>query len=162
MSDDIKTTATEAAKNAGKPSRSTSPKPPAKARGSVGVPKPPKAKGARKPVGTPVATGAPIDATLPVDTPELKKQELLAKVVERTDVKKKFAKPVVEAMLAILGEELAEGREMNLQPLGKIKHNRTKDTPNAKVIIVKIRQKKLRDDMVANNNQSIADTDEGR
>jgi DNA-binding protein HU-alpha len=74
--------------------------------------------------------------------PELKKQELLDKVVTRTDVKKKLAKPVVEAVLEILGEALAEGREMNLQPLGKVKQNRTKETANARIIIAKIRQSK--------------------
>ncbi len=74
--------------------------------------------------------------------PELKKQELLDKVVTRTEVKKKFAKPVVEAVLEILGEALAEGRELNLQPLGKLKHNRTKETANARIIIAKIRQSK--------------------
>ncbi|MDT8327915.1 MAG: HU family DNA-binding protein [Roseovarius sp.] len=74
--------------------------------------------------------------------PELKKQELLDKVVTRTDVKKKFAKPVVEAVLEILGEALAEGRELNLQPLGKVKLNRIKEMANARVIVAKIRQPK--------------------
>jgi len=74
--------------------------------------------------------------------PELKKQELLDKIVTRSEVKKKFAKPVVEAMLEVLGEALAEGRELNLQPLGKVKLNRTKETPNARIIIAKIRQSK--------------------
>ena len=74
--------------------------------------------------------------------PELKKQELLDKVVTRTDVKKKLAKPVVEAVLEILGEALGEGRELNLQPLGKVKQNRTKETAGARIIIAKIRQSK--------------------
>lgn len=74
--------------------------------------------------------------------PELKKQELLDKVVTRTDVKKKLAKPVVEAVLEILGEALAEGRELNLQPLGKVKINRIKEMANARVIVAKIRQPK--------------------
>lgn len=75
-------------------------------------------------------------------SPELKKQELLDKVVTRTDVKKKLAKLVVEAVLEILGEALGEGRELNLQPLGKVKQNRTKDTADARIIIAKIRQSK--------------------
>lgn len=74
--------------------------------------------------------------------PELRKQELLDKVVTRAEVKKKLAKPVVEAVLEILGEALAEGREMNLQPLGKVKLNRIRDMAHARVIVTKIRQSK--------------------
>ncbi len=73
---------------------------------------------------------------------ELKKRELIEMVVERSDIKKKYAKPVVEAMLDILGETVANGREMNLSPLGRIKYNRTKDTPQARVVVTKIRQNK--------------------
>ncbi|RKF15299.1 DNA-binding protein [Roseovarius spongiae] len=161
MSEDVKTTS---AKD-DKPTRSTNPKPP-RARAGQGVPKPPKAKAAKKPAAK---RGAPAKAPIPAPepetksaAPELKKQELLAKVVERADVKKKFAKPVVEAMLAVLGEALAEGREMNLQPLGKIKNNRIKETSQAKVIVAKIRQKTAPADAPANAKQSIADADEER
>ncbi|MCQ0093210.1 HU family DNA-binding protein [Roseovarius sp. M141] len=75
------------------------------------------------------------DGTVP-----LKKQELIATVVERSDVPKKYAKPVVEAMLAVLGEALGEGRDLNLQPMGKIKRKRMKDTGKARVIVANIRQ----------------------
>ena len=50
------------------------------------------------------------------------------------------AKPVIEAMLAVLGQTLAEGREMNLQPLGKVRINRAKDVLGGKALITKIRQ----------------------
>ena len=70
----------------------------------------------------------------------LKKQELIAMVVERSDVAKKHAKPVVEAMLAVLGEALGEGRDLNLQPMGKIKRKRMKDTGKARVMVASIRQ----------------------
>lgn len=81
-----------------------------------------------------------------VSGPELKKQELLEKVVSRTDVKKKFAKPVIDAVLEVLGETLAEGRELNLPGFGRLKLNRArgKDTSNARVIVAKIRQGKPR------------------
>jgi len=74
--------------------------------------------------------------------PDLKRQELLAQVVARSGVKKKFAKPVMEAMLEVLGGTLSEGRELNLPPLGKVKLNRTKDGARARVIVAKIRQSK--------------------
>ncbi|SLN61433.1 Bacterial DNA-binding protein [Roseovarius litorisediminis] len=82
------------------------------------------------------------EITAVVSSPELKKRELIDRVVERSDIKTKFAKPVIEAALAVLGEALAEGRELNLQPMGKLKYNRTKETENARIIVAKIRQVK--------------------
>ena len=58
----------------------------------------------------------------------------------RSGVKKKDAKPVVEAMLAVLGEALADNRELNIQPLGKVKVRRAKQMPNGRVLVTKIRQ----------------------
>ena len=72
--------------------------------------------------------------------PDLKKKELIDLVVERSQIKKKDAKPVVEAMLAILGETIASGRELNLQPLGKLRINRSTDKGNARIIVCKLRQ----------------------
>jgi len=79
--------------------------------------------------------GADSDAGEP-----LKKQELIEMVVARSDVTRKFAKPVIEAMLAVLGEALAEGRDLNLQPLGKVKRKRVKDAAKARIIVANIRQ----------------------
>ncbi|WP_146346887.1 HU family DNA-binding protein [Phaeobacter marinintestinus] len=71
---------------------------------------------------------------------DLKKKELIDLVVERSGVKKKWAKPTVEAMLAVLGETINSGRELNLQPLGKLRINRTEEKANGRVIICKLRQ----------------------
>lgn len=82
-----------------------------------------------------------VTVTEPVVTePDLKKSELIDLVVERSEIKKKFAKPVVEAMLAVLGETIAEGRELNLQPLGKLRINRSEEKSNGRVIVCKLRQ----------------------
>jgi|TARA_B110000908_G_scaffold165885_1_gene216052 DNA-binding protein HU-alpha len=70
----------------------------------------------------------------------MRKKELIDLVVERSGIKKKDAKPVVEATLAILGEALAETRELNLQPLGKVKVRREKLMPNGRILVTKIRQ----------------------
>jgi DNA-binding protein HU-alpha len=70
----------------------------------------------------------------------MKKKELIEQVVIRSGIKKKDAKPVVEAMLAVLGETVAAGREMNLQPFGKMSINRSMNKPNGRVVIVKLRQ----------------------
>lgn len=84
------------------------------------------------------------DTSMPDDGGDnpLKKQELIAKVVERSEVAKKHAKPVIEAMLAVLGDALAEGRDLNLQPMGKIKRKRMKENEKARIIVANIRQPK--------------------
>ena len=98
-------------------------------------------KPAPKPSAKPLAK--PTKVPEPVLTePELKKKELVDMVVVRSGIKKKDAKPVVEAMLAVLGETIASGRELNLQPLGKLRINRISAKDNANVIICKLRQSK--------------------
>jgi DNA-binding protein HU-alpha len=118
----------------------------------------PKAPPARKP--KPATAKAPITATTSVATgttatsvatgttaltnpdAEMRKRELIDKVVLRSGIKKKYAKPVVEAMLAELGDALTQGRDMVLPPLGKLKINRSKPLANGHMSIVKVRQKK--------------------
>lgn len=88
--------------------------------------------------GDVVAASAPV-----VDgTPELRRRELIDLVVESSGVKKKFAKPVVEAMLATLGSSLAEGRAFNLPPLGKLRINRAQEKDGNRIIVCKVRQNK--------------------
>ncbi|OAN65777.1 hypothetical protein A8B83_05005 [Rhodobacteraceae bacterium EhC02] len=70
----------------------------------------------------------------------MKKRELVDAVVKRSGVKKKDARQVVDAMLAVLGESLADSRELNLQPLGRLKVTRVKQTNGGQVMICKLRQ----------------------
>ena len=72
---------------------------------------------------------------------ELKKKEIFDLVVARSGMKKKDVKPVVEAMLSVLGDVLAEPRELNLQPLGKLKVQRAKELPDGRALVLKLRQK---------------------
>lgn len=72
--------------------------------------------------------------------PVMRKKELIDTVVTRSGIKKKDAKPVAEAMLAVLGEALAEGRELILPPLGKVVVRKEKKLPRGKMMIVKVRQ----------------------
>ncbi|MEL7212570.1 MAG: HU family DNA-binding protein [Pseudomonadota bacterium] len=89
-----------------------------------------------------VVTSTATPAKKASDDDLMRKPDLIEKVVVRSGVKKKDAKPVVEAMLAVLGEALAEGQEMRLPPLGKVMVNRTKDLENGTAYIVKIRSPK--------------------
>ena len=144
------------------------------------VPPPPAAKTATSPSGAqaaktpkpglipkpPAAANAGASSGLSNNTSpessqvEMKKQELMAKVVERSDVAKKHAKPVIEAMLEVLGEAIGEGRELNLQPFGKLKHNRIKDTPAARIIVAKIRQPKAQAVSAKPGKEPVADPQE--
>jgi DNA-binding protein HU-alpha len=95
----------------------------------------------------------------------LKKKELIDQVVERSGIRKKFAKPVVEAMMAVLGEAITDGRDLNLPPFGKVKQQRTKDAANVRVTIAKIRQPKKTESQVSNSDaenptQTVADAAE--
>lgn len=96
---------------------------------------------ARKtPAKNPVATPSVETATEAPAPSDLRKRELIEAVVLRSGVKKRDAKPVIEAMLAELGENLAAGRDLTLPPLGKVKVAREKDTPNGRVIVIRVRQ----------------------
>ena len=90
-----------------------------------------------KSAATPVVVDSP---ELVVSGPMMRKKELVDLVVERSGIKKKDAKPVVEAMLAVLGEAITDSRELNLHPLGKLKVRRAKQLPNGRVMMAKIRQ----------------------
>ena len=97
---------------------------------------------ASKPASSAAKATVVTDTTPTTTAPMMKKKELLNLVVERSGVRKKFAKPTVEAMMAVLGEAIAEGRDLNLPPMGKIKQQRTKEASNVRVTVAKIRQSK--------------------
>lgn len=98
------------------------------------------------------------ETTPEVSGPELKKKELVDLVIEKSGVKKKFAKPAVEAALAVLGEALGAGREVNIQPMGKIKINRAKEISSGRVIVAKIRQSTQAMEAAAENDDSSAES----
>lgn len=87
----------------------------------------------------PTEVGVDVDAS-EAGSNDMKKKELIELVVNRSGIKKKDAKPVIESMLAVLGETVAEGRELNLQPFGKLRINRAIEKPNGRITICKLRQ----------------------
>lgn len=95
-----------------------------------------------KPVVAKTVTAKPV-VTAPANEPHvLRKKELIERVVARSGVKKKDAKPAIEAMLVVLGEALSNGEELNLHPMGKVMINRVIDKANATVIVAKVRRRK--------------------
>lgn len=78
-----------------------------------------------------------------VSLPELRKKDLIDAVVERSGIKKKYAKPAIEAALVVLGEALDEKRTLNLPPMGKMKVQRTKEIEDGMVLAARIRRKNV-------------------
>ncbi|WP_235602352.1 HU family DNA-binding protein [Sulfitobacter geojensis] len=82
-----------------------------------------------------------VDAPQPVIVgPMMRKKELIDTVVERSGMKKKDVKPVVEMMLSVLGEAIGDNRELNLPPMGRMKIRREKKLSNGRIVVAKIRQ----------------------
>lgn len=71
----------------------------------------------------------------------MRKKELVEAIVTRTGVKRRDARVIIEAMLAELGATLAEGRDLILPPLGRVRINRTKELEDGRVLAMKLRQK---------------------
>lgn len=86
------------------------------------------------PKTTVVETVKPVVASAPI-----KKPELIDRVMAETGMKKKDVKPVVEAMLTVLGRALSEGEDLTVPPLGKVMVKRMKDVANARVMTVRVR-----------------------
>ncbi len=96
----------------------------------------------------------PLDVAVPktkISTPAisvpqgemLKKAEFIDRAVERGDVKKRDAKPAIEAALAVLSEALMAGEELNLPPMGKMRVVKSKDIGDgARVLTLKLRTMK--------------------
>ncbi len=97
---------------------------------------------AKTPETTPQA--APQSPVAPQASAEpIKKPQILDEVVARTNLKKRDVKPAVEAAMAVIGEALREGKELNLPPLGKLRVVKSKDLDGgAAVLTLKLRTPK--------------------
>lgn len=71
----------------------------------------------------------------------MRKKELIESAVARAGVKKRDAKPAIEAALAILGETLSAGRGLNIPELGKLKVQNSKDLDDVRVVNLRLRRK---------------------
>ena len=100
----------------------------------------------------PSATEGPAPASLqPAETfggagdgaeaPSLAKRDLFARVAAATGSRKKDVKLIAEATLAIIGQALSDGEELNLPPLGKVRIVKSRDAGAAEVVTLKLRRK---------------------
>ncbi len=88
----------------------------------------------------PVTPGVVSESKPEIAAPDMKNKELIDAVVERSGIKRRDAKPAVEAALAVIGEALAEGRDLSLPGFGKVKVKRIKSHPKHRILETRIRQ----------------------
>jgi nucleoid DNA-binding protein len=86
------------------------------------------------------ATGATGTESAADAAPMVRFKDFLDRVVARSGTRKKDAKGVVEATLAVLGEALAKGEALNLPELGKARVNRQKGADGVATMVVKLRR----------------------
>jgi nucleoid DNA-binding protein len=89
----------------------------------------------------PAKVEAPSEIVAEVVAPRdvLTKKDIIARAVEISGVKKKDARPSVEAALQVVLSALAEGNEVNVPPYGKIRIVKEKAIKGGKMITAKIR-----------------------
>lgn len=93
------------------------------------------------PDDSPAAQAATVvSETAVVAGPEVKKKDLIERIVARSGLKRRDVKPAVEAMLEELAAAVQAGEELNLPPFGKLKITRSKDLANARVYHCRLRQ----------------------
>lgn len=74
----------------------------------------------------------------------VRKADLIDKAVDASGIKKRDAKPAIEAALAELARLLAEGHDVNLPPLGKIRVVKSRPLDQgAQVLTLKLRTPKI-------------------
>lgn len=100
----------------------------------------PAAKSAAAPAAAapdPVPAAAPVAR---VKGPVLKIKDLVSRVAEATGGKKKGVREMVEATLAVLGDALAKGEDLNLPGLGRTRIARTSEKDGASLMTLKVRR----------------------
>lgn len=86
----------------------------------------------------PAADATPPVAVVSPGPAPLKKKDFLIRATEAAGIRKSDARTAIEATLATLAAALAEGREVILPPLGKIKVVKEKETRNGKQMVLRL------------------------
>jgi len=67
-------------------------------------------------------------------------KDLVERVSAETGEKKQIVRPVVAATLAAIEAALATGEELNIPPLGRLRIQRSKDTPRGRSMMLRLKQ----------------------
>lgn len=104
----------------------------------------------------------PVGDVSPRVVDDLKMRELVDAAVEAGDLKKPAAKAAIESALKVLGAALADGRDVNLPGLGKVKIKRSKVTNGRRVLELRLRQNADDHILKGPGTDGVAEDDEGR
>ncbi|WP_375172719.1 HU family DNA-binding protein [Pseudooceanicola sp.] len=91
---------------------------------------------------------------------DLRLRELVDAAVAARGLRKAQAKPAIEACLEVLGAALAEGREVNLPGLGRLKIKRSKETDGRRVMELRLRQTLSAQSVTKRGTERVAEDDE--
>jgi nucleoid DNA-binding protein len=69
---------------------------------------------------------------------QLKKKDMVERVAAASGVKRADARAVLDAALALIGERLAAGDELQLPPLGRLRMLREKDNGRARIATLRL------------------------
>lgn len=86
--------------------------------------------------------GAPSGAA---GEPVVKRKEMMSRVATRANLRPNQVREVYDAVLQELGDALMRGEKLRLPPLGMVKVNRIQTSPDADVVVCKIRRNKATD-----------------
>lgn len=97
---------------------------------------------AAKPTSAPAMVEKPTVSGVTLPDVAMTKKLLLEQVSAKAGVRKAQARPIVEAMLDVLGAALVRGETLKLQPMGVMKVTRQKEIEQADIVVCKLRRKK--------------------
>lgn len=88
-----------------------------------------------------VAKPAVVNAPQPVVMgPPIRKKEIIEQVVIRSGLKKRDVKPIVDHLLAVMGDAMADDRELIIPPFGRVKVHKKKDAAKKMIFFAKVHQ----------------------
>ncbi|MGB3244418.1 MAG: HU family DNA-binding protein [Sulfitobacter sp.] len=70
----------------------------------------------------------------------MRKKEIIEQTVTRSGLKKRDVKPLVDTLLAVMGEAMADGRELVMPPFGRLKVHKQKTTQKKNIYFAKVHQ----------------------
>ena len=74
------------------------------------------------------------------DAPVMRTKDLVEAIAPNVSVKRKDLRPLMEAVFKAMGDALAEGKSLNIPPLGKILVKKERKGENADTIVLRLRR----------------------
>lgn len=102
----------------------------------------PATKPARVPKVRPAAEAKPAREVKPGKEGQMRTMDLINVIAPNITVSRKDIRTALDAAFKVMGEALAEGKMLNLPPLGKMSVKRTKTGEKSDMVMLKLRRMK--------------------